>query len=89
MSPTPSKRKTDRKSPERASESAPLMSEPNGLSSSEIARRAFEIYCARGYQPGHELDDWLQAEGELRASIGAAATKASRPRRRRPASAES
>jgi hypothetical protein len=28
-------------------------------------RRAYEIYLERGGQPGHELDDWLQAEREL------------------------
>lgn len=30
-----------------------------------IARRAYELFLARGGQPGHELDDWLQAEREL------------------------
>ena len=51
--------------------------------SSEIARRAFEIYCGRGYQPGHELDDWLQAECELRAAIVTAPNGSPRPRRKR------
>ena len=31
----------------------------------KIRRRAYEIYLERGEQPGRELDDWLQAEGEL------------------------
>ncbi len=31
----------------------------------KIAERAFEIFCARGAAPGHDLDDWLQAESEL------------------------
>ena len=31
----------------------------------EIAQRAFEIFLARGEEPGHDLDDWLQAESEL------------------------
>ena len=30
-----------------------------------IAKRAHEIYCARGSRPGQEKDDWLQAEYEL------------------------
>jgi mRNA-degrading endonuclease HigB of HigAB toxin-antitoxin module len=30
-----------------------------------IARRAFELFVARGQQHGHDLDDWLQAEREL------------------------
>ena len=31
----------------------------------EIAKRAYKIYWERGCQPGHEFDDWLQAEYEL------------------------
>ena len=31
----------------------------------QIQTRAHEIYLARGAQPGHELDDWLQAEREI------------------------
>jgi len=31
----------------------------------EIARRAYEIYLARGGQHGYDRDDWLQAEYEL------------------------
>jgi hypothetical protein len=31
----------------------------------DIRRRAYEIYLGRGEQPGHDLDDWLQAEREL------------------------
>ena len=31
----------------------------------EIRVRAYEIYLKRGGQPGHELEDWLQAEREL------------------------
>jgi len=30
-----------------------------------IARRAYELYLQRGSVPGHELDDWLEAEAEL------------------------
>jgi len=33
----------------------------------EIRGRAYEIYLARGAQPGRELEDWLQAERELTA----------------------
>jgi len=32
----------------------------------EIRRRAYEIYLERGEQSGRELDDWLQAERELK-----------------------
>jgi hypothetical protein len=33
----------------------------------DIARRAFERYCARGAQDGDDLRDWFEAERELRA----------------------
>ncbi len=26
----------------------------------EVARRAYELYQARGAEPGHEFEDWLQ-----------------------------
>jgi Protein of unknown function (DUF2934) len=42
-----------------------------GASPDEIARRAFELYAARGREDGHDVDDWLRAEREL---IGAAGT---------------
>jgi len=32
----------------------------------EIARRAYDIFEERGRLQGHDLDDWLQAERELR-----------------------
>jgi hypothetical protein len=31
----------------------------------QIEARAHEIYLDRGAEPGHELDDWLQAEREI------------------------
>jgi hypothetical protein len=33
----------------------------------EIRGRAYELYLARGAQPGHDVEDWLQAERELTA----------------------
>ena len=33
----------------------------------EIAKRAHDIYKARGGAHGRDLDDWLQAERELQA----------------------
>ncbi len=32
----------------------------------DIARRAYEIYCERGGEHGRDMDDWLQAESELK-----------------------
>jgi hypothetical protein len=31
-----------------------------------IRRRAYELYVERGNQSGSEIDDWLQAEEEIR-----------------------
>jgi hypothetical protein len=31
-----------------------------------IQRRAYEFYLKRGKQPGHEVEDWLRAEAEVR-----------------------
>jgi hypothetical protein len=38
----------------------------HALNQGEIRRRAYEIYLERGRLPGRELEDWLQAEYELR-----------------------
>ena len=35
-----------------------------------IAQRALELARERGFEPGHELDDWLQAEREIIAIEG-------------------
>ena len=38
----------------------------SGVTEGDIARRAFELYCDRGREDGHDIDDWLNAEHELR-----------------------
>ena len=35
-------------------------------SEEDVRTRAYELYEARGREPGHEWDDWLQAEREVR-----------------------
>jgi hypothetical protein len=35
------------------------------LSEEQIRARAFELYLEHGGQPGHEVEDWLQAEFEV------------------------
>jgi hypothetical protein len=32
----------------------------------QIAERAYALYLARGAEDGHDLEDWLQAERDLR-----------------------
>jgi hypothetical protein len=34
-------------------------------SADDIARRAYELFQARGGEPGHDLEHWLEAEHEL------------------------
>jgi len=34
-----------------------------------IRQRAYELYVMRGNQSGSELDDWLQAEDEIRQAV--------------------
>jgi hypothetical protein len=49
--------------------STPVLDKATGLTDRDIARRAFEIFCERGCEHGHDLDDWLQAERELKGSV--------------------
>jgi hypothetical protein len=34
----------------------------------EIAKRAYEIFLRRGSRNGHDMEDWLEAERQLRGS---------------------
>ena len=34
----------------------------------EIGKRAYEIYLTRGGAPGREVDDWLEAERQLKSA---------------------
>jgi hypothetical protein len=34
----------------------------------EIRQRAYELFEARGGEEGHELEDWLRAEEEIKGS---------------------
>ena len=39
-----------------------------------VAAKAYELYVSRGRTEGHDLDDWLQAESELRSEMVSAST---------------
>jgi len=41
----------------------------------EIEHRAYEPYLDRGSDPGHDFDDWLRAERELKSEGNAAPGK--------------
>jgi hypothetical protein len=36
------------------------------VTNDDVARRAYDLYLARGREDGHDVEDWLQAEQELR-----------------------
>jgi hypothetical protein len=39
----------------------------NGMSE-DVARRAYELFLARGGEHGRDMDDWLEAERQLAAN---------------------
>jgi hypothetical protein len=45
----------------------PVSAETAAPTEEEIALRAYEIYLERGKTDGNDVDDWLQAEYELKA----------------------
>lgn len=46
----------------KANQPSPAENHPD---QDEVARRAYELYQMRGAEPGHELEDWLEAEREV------------------------
>ena len=48
-----------------------LAQRPSGTNT-DVARRAYDLYLARGCEHGHDVDDWVQAERELRPSSATA-----------------
>jgi hypothetical protein len=51
--------------PDRAASAQARDSESRRPDPQRIAARAYELYLARGGEPGRAMDDWLAAEGEL------------------------
>jgi hypothetical protein len=49
---------------------------PAQVTHGEVARRAYDLYLARGCKHGHDLDDWLRAERELRGTLSATPQRA-------------
>lgn len=46
---------------------------PASVTEHDIACRAYDLYLARDGGHGHDVDDWLQAERELREAVRSAA----------------
>ena len=62
-----SKRRTDAPATTAADRSSTMPTDAvTNVTDEEIARRAYDLYLARGRQHGHDVEDWLQAERELR-----------------------
>lgn len=59
--------KTDRR--KKSMTEAETTAITGSISQSDIARRAFELYCSRGGQHGSDVEDWLQAERELSSAV--------------------
>lgn len=51
----------------RSSKPLPHLAVP--VTDSEIARRAYNLYVARGREHGYDVEDWLQAERELQGAV--------------------
>ncbi len=49
------------------------IAQPESASTGNVAGRAYDLYLARGCEHGHDVDDWLQAERELRGTSTSAA----------------
>ena len=53
-----------------AADSSPKsLPQPGPVDASDVARRAYALYLARGREDGHDVDDWMQAERELRDTV--------------------
>ena len=50
----------------RASTHTPNAATLSSGTEENVARRAYELYEVRGREDGHDWDDWLQAEREIR-----------------------
>jgi hypothetical protein len=60
------RRRTDKTTETPLTEPASLTPMPE-TRNGDVARRAYELYCERGCEHGHDIDDWTRAEQELRA----------------------
>jgi hypothetical protein len=49
-----------------ADRSRTVLTAAANVTTHDIARRAYDLYLARGREHGHDVDDWLQAERDLR-----------------------
>lgn len=67
------KRRTDNVLAMPSVDSPTAVAIASSVTQADIARRAFELYCDRGLEDGHDVDDWLNAERELRDAANSSA----------------
>jgi hypothetical protein len=73
MMPKSARRRTDNVLTMPAVESPSTGAIMAGITEDDIARRAFELYCERGRTDGQDVDDWLNAERELKDAASSSA----------------
>ncbi len=62
----PARRTTSRRATGDAPETPPPSPPNGGAEHDAIARRAYDIYRSRGGSHGSDVEDWLEAERQLR-----------------------
>ena len=67
-----SRRKSNARTPAAPSDTpwpSDAIQRESPMTEERIRNRAYELYEQRGGEEGHDVDDWLQAEHELRGTI--------------------
>jgi len=65
------------------SDQSPVTAASDERIRARIAEQAYQLYEQRGCIPGHDAEDWLEAEGLILADLSARAKKASKSLGRR------
>ena len=56
---------TNRKTATAADRTSKSQAKTATATDGDVARRAYDLFLARGRAHGHDVEDWLQAEREL------------------------
>lgn len=67
------KTKTDERTATATDGTLKSRTQPATIADSDVALRAYDFYLARGCEHGHDVEDWLRAEGELRSPLSSPA----------------
>lgn len=62
----PRGRRSSRRAASSAAASTTAATKQSEPTRDQIAKRAYEIWLARGCEHGHDLDHWIEAERQLR-----------------------